>query len=84
MNKLNHKAHKLIIEYFNLNNRYPDDKNHESNYCDIKGYQETLDESPLEDAFDIEDIEHIKTRIEYLRMYHEAKEGLKKFSHIYT
>ena len=84
MSKLNLKAHKLITEYFNLNNGYPDDENYDWNYYDIQGYQETLDESPLEDAFDIEDIEHIQMRIKYLRMYYEAKEGLKKFNHVYA
>ena len=84
MSKLNHKAHKLITEYFNLNNGYPDDENYDWNYYDIQGYQETLDESPVEDAFDEEDIEHLQMRVKYLRMYHEAKERLEEFSHVYA
>ena len=82
--KANHKAQKLIAEYFKINNEHPDDENFDWNYYDILGYQETLDESPVEDAFDIEDIEHLQMRVKYLRMYHEAKERLEEFSHVYA
>ncbi|MCP3698454.1 MAG: hypothetical protein GY920_07865 [Aliivibrio sp.] len=84
MSKLNHKAQRLIVDYFNLNNGHPDDENYDWNYYDIRGYQEDLDESPVEDAFDIEDIEHLQMRIKYLRMYYEAKEKLKVYGHVYA
>ena len=82
--KINYQAQKLIAEYFKLNNEYPNDENFDWNYYDILGYQETLDESPVEDAFDEEDIEHLQMRVKYLRMYHEAKERLEEFSHVYA
>ena len=34
MSKLNHKAHKLIEEYFKINNEHPDDENYDWNYYD--------------------------------------------------
>lgn len=80
----NHKAQKLITEYFKINNEHPDDENFDWNYYDILGYQETLDETPLEDAFDIEDIEHLQMRVKSLKIYHEAKKQLEKFAHVYS
>ena len=84
MKENQNKAQKLIVEYFNLNNKYPDDENYDWNYYDIQGYQETLDESPDEDAFGLKDIEHLQMRVKYLRMYHEAKEKLIEFGHVYA
>tara|TARA_R110000796_G_scaffold68579_6_gene157098 strand:- start:24 stop:275 length:252 start_codon:yes stop_codon:yes gene_type:complete len=80
----NHKAQKLITEYFKINNEHPDDENFDWNYYDILGYQETLDETPLEDAFDLKDITHLRMRVKYLQTYHEAKKQLEKFGHVYS
>jgi|TARA_B110000908_G_C10040842_1_gene351749 hypothetical protein len=82
--KKNRKAQKLIEKYFKINNEHPDDENFDCNYYDILGYQETLDESPVEDAFEFEEITHLQMRVEFLQMYHESKRQLENFGHVYS
>ncbi len=82
--KNNTKAQKLIEEYFKINNEHPDDDRFDWNHYDILGYQETLDESPVEDAFEFEEITHLCKRVEFLQMYHESKRQLENFGCVYS